>query len=312
MRTKAIRASATVLVAMALAVSSALPASAAAAAATARAHAGAGHVQRPGSIIEVFPGRHAIKKALAIAQPGDVLNIHAGTYKEHVTVSTPDVTLQSNGDEKVIVDARCNANYTIFVTANGVTIDGLTVQGAAEGFGEFPSEIGLQGVDGTGLIEFTEAKNTCDAEYGIQVFDSGSIRIENNYAHGFSDSGIYLGAITATPDGPLVTVKNLVQDSHQGIIVEDSAGGDIQVLGNAVDGNLDAGIFLHNSDGVLIKGNEVHDNGRAGIDLDPTSDDNRVVRNTSLGHTYDMENEGGTGNCFRRNTYETKLGRIKC
>ncbi len=308
MRTTSIHRASGAMVAMALALSSALTTNPAAAS-TGAARDG---VKRVGSIIEVFPGRHAIKKALAIAQAGDVLNIHAGTYKEHVTVSTPDITLQSNNDEKVVVDARCNANYAIFVTADGVTIHGLTVQGAAEGFGDFPSEIGLQGVHGTGLIELTEVRNTCDAEYGIQVFDSGSIRIENNFAHGFSDSGIYLGAITSTPDGPMVAVKNVVQDSHQGIIVEDSAGGDIEVLGNAVDGNLDAGIFLHNSDGVLIRDNLVHDNGRAGIDLDPTSDDNRVARNTSLGNTYDLENEGGTGNCFRHNTYETKLGRIKC
>jgi parallel beta-helix repeat protein len=265
-----------------------------------------------GVVIEVFPGRHALAKALDQATPGDILNIHAGRYREHVQVSTPDLTLQAAGDGKVVVDARCKANDTIYVTANGVTIDGLTVVGADEGFGSFPSEIGLQSVDQTGLIENSVFKDTCDAEYGIQVFQSGSIVIRDNRTFGFSDSGIYIGAISSTPNGPLVVSGNLSEGSHQGIIVEDSSGGTIQVLDNGVDGNDDAGIFLRNSDGVLIRLNVVRQNGRAGIDLDPTSDDNRVVRNTSMGHTYDLENEGGTGNCFKRNSYTTSLGDISC
>ena len=285
-------------VAVAFVLAAALPAVAAAA--------------RSRTVIEVFPGRHALAKAIAHAQPGDVLNIHAGTYKGRVQVSTANLTLQAAGDGKVIVDARCRANDAIFITANGVTVNGLTVQGAAEGFGDFPSEIALLNVDQSGLIEFNEARNTCDAEYGIQVFQSGSIRIKNNYAHGFSDSGIYIGAITSTPNGPLGVVKNLVQDSYQGIIVEDSNGGSIEVSGNAVDQNLDAGIFLHNSDHVQIRGNQVHDNARAGIDVDAGSDRNRIIGNSSLGHTFDLQNEGGVGNCFKRNQYETSDGDISC
>ena len=106
--------------------------------------------------------------------------------------------------------------------------------------------------------------------------------------------------------------KNLARGSHQGIIVEDSTGGTIEVTGNVVRHNADAGIFLHNSDGVLIRGNSVHDNGRAGIDLDPTSDDNRVIANVALGHQFDLENEGGTGNCFKRNRYVTGFGELSC
>ncbi len=269
----------------------------------------------PGSartVIEVFPGRHALAKAISHAHAGDVLNIHAGTYKEHVQVSKRNLTLQAAGDGKVTVDAGCRANATIFITANGVTVNGLTVQGAAEGFGDFPSEIALLNVDRTGLIEFNETVNTCDAEYGIQVFQSGSIRIENNYAHGFSDSGIYIGAITNTPNGTLTVVKNLAQLSHQGIIVEDSNGGSIQVAGNAVDQNSDSGIFVRNSDRVEIRSNEVNDNGRAGIDIDPGSDHNRIIGNGSHGQTFDLQNEGGSGNCFKRNDYDTSDGDISC
>ena len=41
-----------------------------------------------GTVIEVYPGPDALKKALASANSGDVLNIHAGVYPEHVTITT--------------------------------------------------------------------------------------------------------------------------------------------------------------------------------------------------------------------------------
>src|SRR5207244_8133210 len=96
------------------------------------------------TVIEVHPGPHALAKALASAAAGDVLNIHSGTYPEHVKVSTPNVTLQSAGDGPVIVDAGCGSQFAIAVRANGVTITGLRVQGATEGFGLFPAEVDFE------------------------------------------------------------------------------------------------------------------------------------------------------------------------
>jgi parallel beta-helix repeat protein len=265
------------------------------------------------SVIEVFPGPDALSDALDQAHAGDVLNIHAGKYKEHVVVSRNDLTLQSAGDGTVTIDAQCGANYTIFITANGVTIDGLTVIGADEGFGSFPSEIGVDaGADRFGTIRNSNVRNTCDAEYGIQVFQGGSIVITHNKAHGFSDAGIYIGAVTSTPKGALAVVHNESFGNHQGFIVEDSSGGTIHVTDNRAHGNMDAGVFVHNSDSVLIKGNKIKDNGRVGIDLDPTSDDNKVIANLAVGHTFDLVNEGGSSNCFKRNTYDTSSGDITC
>src|SRR5205809_5760394 len=74
--------------------------------------------------IEVFPGPNAIGNALAIANSGDTLNIHAGTYGEHVTVNTDDLTLQDAGDGTVIVDAGCSAGQTMVIKGDRVTIRG--------------------------------------------------------------------------------------------------------------------------------------------------------------------------------------------
>ncbi len=42
------------------------------------------------------------------------------------------------------------------------------------------------------------------------------------------------------------------------------------------------------------------------------SDGNRVVRNTVSGHTWDLSNTNGTGNCWTMNAYATSRGPITC
>src|SRR4026208_3701 len=68
-------------------------------------------------VIEVFPGQNAIQLALDGAQPGDVLNIHLGTYPESFAVAVTGVTLRAAGDGDVIVDGGCVAAGGIHVTA---------------------------------------------------------------------------------------------------------------------------------------------------------------------------------------------------
>jgi parallel beta-helix repeat protein len=265
----------------------------------------------PGDVIEVFPGRHAIQKALAIAHPGDVLNIHTGRYPESFQVTTPDLVLQDAGDGRVAIDGRCLTNTTVEVAADDVTLDGLMVKGAAEGFGFFPANVEFEGV-ASGIIKHTRIVNSCDAEYGVSVYASGAVLVQGNVASGFTDSSIYIGAITDTDGGALVVSGNRAFGSSRGIIVEDSTGGVVQVVANSIHENISSGILVTNSDGVLIKGNTISNDGYSGIELDPFSDLNRIVANTVSGHTYDLANDGGSGNCFKRNTYSTSYGTIGC
>src|SRR6266540_1514844 len=82
----------------------------------------------PSTTIEVFPGPNAIATALQQAQPGDTLNVHAGTYPEHLAVGVQDVTIEAAGDGRVTVDGGCQGS-TFFVVTDGVTIDGLSIVG---------------------------------------------------------------------------------------------------------------------------------------------------------------------------------------
>jgi parallel beta-helix repeat protein len=260
--------------------------------------------------IEVFPGPNAIGNALAIANAGDTLNIHAGTYSEHVTVRTDDLTLQDAGDGTVTVDGTCSASDTIQIKGDGVTIRGLRVIGAGVGFA--PKEIDFIGVT-SGRVLDSVVEDTCgNAEYGVNVFNSGSIRVIRISATGFADAGIYIGQITSTTRGPLVLSNNDTFGNERGIIIENSSGGQIVVRDNSVHDNLTTGIWITNSDRVRIVRNNVLDNGDTGIDLDEFSDNNLIRGNVAQGHTFDLANNGGNGNCFLDNTYTTSFGVIAC
>jgi len=258
------------------------------------------------AVIEVFPGPNAIQNALAQALSGDTLNIHTGTYTEHFSITKTNLTLTAAGDGSVIVDGACVNRWTIQVLATGTTIRQLTLMGGTFG------EITFTSVSRGRILGTTATDSCADAEYGINVYKSGSIVMKNNVTSGFSDAGLYIGAITSTPSGPMVIQGNQTFDNDRGIIIEDSAGGTIQANHNNVHDNATTGIWLHNSDGVLIRGNTVTNDGADGIEVDPTSDGNTITLNTVSGHTYDLANEGGTGNCFLSNTYTTSFGNISC
>jgi parallel beta-helix repeat protein len=257
----------------------------------------------PGAIIQVFPGPKAIKKALKQSSPGDTLNIHTGTYIEAVRVKKPNMTLKAAGDGPVIVDAQCNSVTTINVEANGVTIQGLDVRGASYYGINFEHIV-------TGVARRNTLTNTCaGADYGVNVFDGGIIQVIGNTGSGYEDAVIYIGGIVDTGSGTLTVKKNKASGSLRGIIVEDSASVEIDVLRNKVFDNTEVGILLHNVDSIRVANNTVTDNTTSGIHLDGTSDFNIVLGNTVSGHTYDLNNEGAN-NCFNNNTYTTSNGPI--
>jgi len=262
-------------------------------------------------VIEVFPGPNAINNALDLAAPGDVLNIHAGTYPEQVSVRVDNVTLRSAGDGTVTVDGGCSVATTLDVRAERVTVRGLRVIGAGVGFS--PIAIDFSGIR-QGRVMSSVVEDTCgDAWYGINVYQGGSIRILNNTASGFDDAGIYVGDITSTPFGAMLIRGNESFGNVKGVIVQEiSAATTVQVLANDVHDNDNTGIWLNLADGVGVGRNELADNGERGIDLDLFSDGNLIRDNVASGHTFDLYDGGGSGNCWTGNVYTTSFGDISC
>ena len=69
-----------------------------------------------------------IGAALAAAAPGDSIDIDPGTYPETLVLSQ-SVRLHGEPDRSVVLDVSGGATYGIRVSADDITIDGITLQG---------------------------------------------------------------------------------------------------------------------------------------------------------------------------------------
>jgi nitrous oxidase accessory protein NosD len=247
--------------------------------------------------IDVFPGQNAIQRAIDRAHAGDKLRIHGGTYKGQVVV---DKRLRLVGvDGRPKIDGQCNTKHigpspataTLYVQHSGVVLRHLRVVGV-EG-GVLPSEVDFEH-NTHGKAKDLKVFNTCDeAEYGINVFNTGDLKIVGNVGSGFEDAAFYIGGITNTAGGVLNVQGNTAYGNSRGIIVEDTTNGpavDVRITGNDMRSNTivgsegpSDGLFLHNADGLLVTGNRSTGNGAYGF------------------HAGDAGLQGSTGNCFTGN-----------
>lgn len=155
----------------------------------------------------VVPSEFAtIQQAVDEADPGDVIEIEAGIYKESVVVSTDDVVIQGADRNAVILDGEHRRPNGILVAANRVSVQNLTIhsytqnglvfngiQGATNGGAVDPNVVyGTDGrwIDGYHVSHVTTYNNGL---YGIYAFASTNGTIEDSYASGHPDSGIYVG-----------------------------------------------------------------------------------------------------------------------
>ena len=265
---------------------------------------GAADSARGGRTIQVHPGQ--LQRALHQAAAGDTLVIHHGRYRGAFAITERLRLIGARGEPRPVIDGRCRNSVTLAVRHSDVVLRRLEVVGADEGFGQFAIEVDFQGV-ATGSARHLLVRDTCDAEYGINVFGSGAVDVTGNRGYGFSDSAIYIGGITDTGDAALRVNGNTVYGNNRGIIVEDSLGGRVRLVENIAHDNTAAGegapsgIFLHNSDGLFLRGNQTYRNGLYGIHLDPNSDRNRLFENASMANPGGNFFDQGSGNCGARN-----------
>lgn len=264
--------------------------------------------------VTVRPGKNAITKALKRVKEPGLLRVKGGRYREAVTIDK-QVKLKGVGKgRRPVIDGRCDAEITVAVRHDDVTLRGLKVVGA--GTGTFPIEVDFRDVSG-GVVNDLLMKDTCDADYGLNLYETGPIDVVDSRAVGFSDAGFYIGEITSTPGGSILLSGNVAYHNNRGVIVENSAGGDIQVRDNVLSFNDipgfsgPVGILINNSDGVTVAGNEVRDNAAFGLHLTPGSDDNVVLSNTLLDNPVDIRNQG-SGNCGSGNTFSTGDPLLTC
>ena len=132
------------------------------------------------------PGDYpTIQSAVDAADPGDLVLVDRGVYRETVSVSTPGLTIRGVDRNEVIIDGefeRFNGVEVLF--ADGVVVENMTsMNHTINGF----FWTGVRGYRGSYL---TAVNN---GDYGIYAFDSGDGLFENSYASGSPDASFYIG-----------------------------------------------------------------------------------------------------------------------
>jgi parallel beta-helix repeat protein len=265
--------------------------------------------------IEVKPGTGTLQRAVDGAHAGDELVLKGrGSYTGGVVV---DKRLTIHGPRKgglPFVDGRCREAFTMLVVDARVTLRRIHVTGAADNVAGQYGAAEVNFIDGgRGKAAKLKLHESCTGTfYGINVFDTVDVTLTGNTTLGYLDAGIYVGGIR-DPETTIEIRRNSVRGNNHGILIEDSlARPQIAIQQNGLyrnfAGSQSAGIYIRNSDGVLIEGNISDENGATGIWLDQNSDFNTLVRNAAwFNGVVDLRNEGD-GNCGAENSFPTRSG----
>ena len=197
-----------------------------------------------------------IQEAIDHVQPGGMVLIAPGVYREQITVTTPFVTIRGQDRNRTIIDGRFQRAYGIQVLeADGVVIQNLTARHALLTGFEWNDVHGYQG-------SYLTAYD--DGDSGIFADGSDYGEIDHSYASGHPGSGFSVGQ--CSPCHAVITDVESV-DNAAGFSGT-NAGGDLAIVNSDWHDNL-AGIVPNTLDSELgapqrdavIAGNYVHDNG---------------------------------------------------
>jgi parallel beta-helix repeat protein len=196
-----------------------------------------------------------VQGALIDANSGDVVCFGAGkfSFTDQLSLATANVTLRGVSGTILDFSGQTMGANAIEVTANDDTVDTLDLQNP-KGDGIRATQV--QGVTiRNARVEWTNGGNTNNGGYGIYPVTSSKVLIENCYASGASDTGIYVGQSTQ-----IVVRNNEATGNVAGIEIENST--DAEVYGNHSHDNA-AGILIFNLPGLTVKDGKranIHDN----------------------------------------------------
>jgi parallel beta-helix repeat protein len=189
-----------------------------------------GNDSNPGSSTAPFK---TFPKAVSALQPGDTLQVLAGTYSETLTLSssgtaTAPITVLGNG---------------AIVNMQGINANGITVSG---------SYVRVSGFEVTGATDF-----------GIAVM-SQNVTIENNIVHdnvtknGVGTCGLstsWGSGVKVRVGGQNTTIRNNTVYNNCGEGIAVTRGVTTLVEGNTVSDNFSVNIYVDNSPYVNVKSN---------------------------------------------------------
>lgn len=200
-----------------------------------------------------------VQEAVDAADPGDLVLVGPGTYREQVDVTTPSLVLRGTDRNDVVIDGGFERPNGINITADGVAVENLTVRNAVQ------NGVFWTGVTGYRASYVTSVNN---AVYGIYAFDATEGLFEHSYASGSADAGFYIGQCRPCR----AVIASVVAEYNALGYSGTNAGGELQIVNSTWRHNV-AGIAPNTLDSELlppvrdvdIVGNVVADHGRTDV-----------------------------------------------
>lgn len=219
-----------------------------------------------------------LQGALIDAKSGDTICLEKGTYKltgqlslatDHVTVRGVDGTLLDFSDQS------SGANG-IELSADHDTLDTLHIQNT-KGDAVRATEVDYPTIRNV-HVEWTNGPSTDNGGYAIYPVTSSHVLVENCFASGASDTGIYVGQ-----SHDIIVRENEATQNVTGIEIENST--DAEVYDNDLHGN-SAGVLVFNLPGLDVKDGKranVHDNTITDNNLDNFAQEGNIVHDVPTG-----------------------------
>jgi parallel beta-helix repeat protein len=205
-----------------------------------------------------------LRLALETAQPGDVIEVPAGTYefKRSLVLNTDGVTIRGQGMDQSVLSFKGQVAGAegLSVNASDFVIEDLAIEDTV---GD-----ALKVNEGENIIirrvrtEWTNGPDVENGAYGIYPVQTVNVLVEDSVAIAASDAGIYVGQ-----SRDVVVRNNRAEYNVAGIEIENTIGADVyQNVANKNTG----GILVFNMPQIPQRGhstrvynNEVHGNNTA-------------------------------------------------
>lgn len=258
-------------------------------------------------VVRVPADAATITEALTKVSDNGLVLISPGVYREAVTVEVPGVTLRGTDRNQVVIDSEGVRPSSVLVTADGVTVQNLTVKGATfygllvtgmPGGGTGRTDGGYTKLDPDKFppvqrfrVDHVTANN--NGLYGIYAFDAQHGIIENSYASGSADSGFYVGQCRQCD----ITVRGNVAERNAVGFENANASDSVYVVGNRWSGNRVGMTMISSYQEAFVpqRGNTVAGN----VIVDNTAADSPAQANGGFGIGVGVS--GGQDNVFTKN-----------
>jgi hypothetical protein len=199
-----------------------------------------------------------IQSAVDAAEPGDLILVQPGVYREEVAITTESLTLRGVDRNAVILDGEFTRGTGVTVTADGVAVENMTARSYTTNGFFWTGVTGYRGSYLTAVDSWV---------YGIYAFDSVDGVFEHSYASGSWDAGFYVGQ--CDPCNAVVTdvvaefnglgYSGTNSSGHMYIVNSEWRNNVAGIAPNTLDSEL-----LPPSHDVTIAGNYIHHNGEVG------------------------------------------------